>query len=157
MDMMREFGALALASRLRRLSDRLKTEATKLYRANGVEFNDSWFLLALVLSNREGISVTEAAEGLGISHAAISQMATAMERKGLIIERPDEGDRRRTLLYLTGQGRSIIEELRPFWDAVGKCAEKLIASTGQDFLLVISKFEEQLERQDLSVRVNEHM
>ena len=43
MDMMSEFGALAFASRLRRLGDRLKAEATKLYRANGIEFNDSWY------------------------------------------------------------------------------------------------------------------
>jgi len=55
MDMMCEFGAMVFASRLRRLGDRLKAEATKLYRANGIEFNDSWFLVAFVLSNREGV------------------------------------------------------------------------------------------------------
>jgi DNA-binding MarR family transcriptional regulator len=135
----------------------LKSEATKLYRANGIEFNDSWFLIALVLSNREGISVTEAAGMFGVSHAAISQMAAAMERKGLLITRQDEGDRRRTLLYLTEEGRSAIEVLRPIWDAISECTGELIASTGNDLLLAISNFEEQLERQNLFTRVTEHM
>lgn len=157
MDMMREFGAVVFASRLRRLGDRLKSEATKLYRANGVEFNDSWFLVALVLSTREGISVTEAAEAFGVSHAAISQMATAMERKGLLASRPDERDRRRTLLRLTDEGRSAVEALRPIWYAVGECTEELVASTGQDLLSAVSRIEEQLEQQNLFTRVTEHM
>jgi DNA-binding MarR family transcriptional regulator len=157
MDMMREFGAMAFASRLRRLGDRLKAEATKLYRANGIEFNDSWYLIALLLSTREGISVTEAADAFGISHSAISQMVTAMERKGLLVGRPDERDRRRTLLYLTKEGHSTIEALKPIWDAVGECTEELIASTGKDFLPAISELEEQLEQQNLFTRVTERM
>ena len=155
--MMREFGAMAFASRLRRLGDRLKAEATKLYRANGIEFNDSWYLLALVLSTREGISVTEVAEAFGISHAAISQMAAAMERKGLLVGHPDERDRRRTLLYLTEEGRAAIESLRPIWDAVGECTGDLFVSTDKDLLLIISKLEEQLEQQSLFTRVTERL
>lgn len=156
MDMMREFGAMAFASRLRRLGDRLKAEATKLYRANGIEFNDSWFLLALVLSTREGISVSEVAEAFGISHAAISQMAAAMQRKGLLAGRQDDRDRRRTLLYLTEEGRSAVTALQPIWTAVGDCTKELIASTGKDLLLGITEIEEQLEQQDLFDRVTEH-
>lgn len=157
MDMMREFGAVAFASRLRRLGDRLKSEATKLYHAYGVEFNDSWFLVALVLSTREEISVTEAADAFGISHAAVSQMATAMERKGLLAGRPDERDRRRTLLRLTDEGHAAVEALRPIWYAVGECTEELVASTGQDLLSAVSQIEGQLEHQDLFTRVTEHM
>jgi DNA-binding MarR family transcriptional regulator len=157
MDMMCEFGALAFASRLRRLGDRLKFEATKLYRANGIEFNDSWYLVALALSKRQGISVGEAADAFGISHAAISQMATAMERKGLLVGRPDERDRRRTILYLTKEGRSTIEALRPIWNAVGECTGELIAATGTDLLLAISEFEKQLGQQNLFTRVSDRM
>lgn len=157
MDMMRELGTMAFASRLRRLGDRLKAEATKLYRANGIEFNDSWFLLALMLSSREGISVTEVADAFGVSHAAISQMATAMERKGLVAGRTDERDRRRTLLYLTKEGRSAVEALRPIWTAVGRCTDELILSTGRDLLPVISEIEEQLAHQSLFDRVTAHM
>ena len=157
MDMMREFGTVAFASRLRRLSDRLKSEATQIYRANGIEFSDSWFLVALVLSERDGISVSEAADSLGYSHAAISQMAATMERKGLVVGSPDERDRRRTLLHLTDEGRSAIEALRPIWDAVGECTNELIASTGNDFLPAVAEIEDQLDQKNLFTRVTEYM
>lgn len=157
MDMMREFGAMAFASRLRRLGDRLKAEATKLYRANGIEFNDSWYLVALMLSKKQGVSVSEAADTFGVSHAAISQMATAMQRKGLLVGHPDEHDRRRTLLQLTEEGRSTIEALKPIWDAIGECTDELMASPGKDLLSVISEIEDRLDKQSLFTRVTEHM
>jgi DNA-binding MarR family transcriptional regulator len=156
MDTMREFGAMVFASRLRRLSDKLKAEATKLYRANGIEFNDSWFLVAFVLSKREGISVTEIADALGISHAAISQMAAAMERKRLLVTRPDKRDRRRTILRLTQKGRAAVEAMEPIWKAVGDCTDELLVSTGGDPLRVISEIEERLQKKSLFDRVTEH-
>jgi len=157
MDSMREFGAMAFASRLRRLGDHLKAEATRIYHANGIAFNDSWFLLALVLSTREGISVTEVADAFGISHAAVSQMAAAMERKGLVFGAQDEADKRRTLLYLTEEGRSAVDELRPIWEAIGECTRELIASTGSDLLSAVTTIERQLEQQSLIARVTERL
>jgi DNA-binding MarR family transcriptional regulator len=157
MDAMREFGAMAFASRLKRLGDRLKGEATRLYRANGVEFNDSWFLVAFVLSKRDGISVTEIADTLGISHAAISQMAAAMKRKRLLVTRPDNRDGRRTLLYLTKKGQSAVDSMQPIWNVIGECTEELLASTGKDPLRAICEIEERLEKQSLFTRVTEHM
>ena len=156
-DLMHECGAMVFASRLRRLGDRLKAEATKLYRANGIEFNDSWFLVAFVLSNRQDISVTEIAASLGISHAAVSQMASAMERKGLLVGRPDQRDRRRTLLCLTKEGRSAVKALQPIWNAVGDCTNEMIASMDRDLLSVITNFEEQLEQRSLFSRVTERL
>jgi DNA-binding MarR family transcriptional regulator len=157
MDMMRELGSIALASRLRRLGDRLKAEATKLYRAYGIEFNDSWFLLALALSSRDGASVSEVADGFGISHAAISQMATAMKRKKLLVLRPGPQDKRRTMMYLTEEGRSAVESLRPIWNAVGDCTDELIAATGQDLLSAITGIEKQLEERDLYTRATDRL
>jgi DNA-binding MarR family transcriptional regulator len=144
MDMMREFSVMALANRLRRLSDRLKPEATRLYRANGIEFNDGWFLAALLLSNSESISVTQIAESFGISHAAVSQMVAAMKKNGLVTVHKDECDRRRTIVRLTDGGRASIEALKPYWKAIGECTEDLIASTGKDLLATIVEIEEQL-------------
>ncbi len=157
MDLIREFGSMTFASRLKRLGDRLKAEATKLYHAYGIEFNDSWYLVAFMLSRKEGISVTEIAEALGISHAAVSQMASAMKDKGLLIARGDARDRRRAPLYLTDDGQAAIEALQPIWNAVGECTDELLASTGQNVLQAISEIEEHLERQSLFTRVKERL
>jgi DNA-binding MarR family transcriptional regulator len=156
-DLIRELGAVAFASRLRRLSDRLKSEATKIYQSQGIEFNDSWFLVALVLSRRDGVSVTEAAETLGFTHAAISQMAAAMKKRGLIDGRPDERDGRKTLLYLTDEGREMVDVLQPIWAAVGTCTDELISETGADLLSAMTEMENRLDRSDLVTRVSRHL
>jgi len=156
MDLMRALGAMAFASRLRRLSDRLKSEATRLYQAAGIEFNDSWFLLALMLSKREGVTVKEVSEAFGISHSAISQMATAMKSRKLIEGRKDPNDRRRTLLYLTEGGRSAVKALKPLWNTIGNCTEEIISQTGEDILSAITEMEERIQERDLFTRVNEH-
>lgn len=157
MDLLRDFGAMTFASRLKRLGDKLKAEATKLYKAHGIEFNDSWFLVAFLLSNNEGLSVTDMAEMLGISRAAISQMYRAMERNGLLVVHRDDRDRRRRLLYLTEKGRSAVMSLEPIWNAVGDCTDNLIEATGQDVLAAITELENELEQQSLFERVNDHL
>jgi DNA-binding MarR family transcriptional regulator len=156
-DMMREFGAMALAGRLRRLSDRLKSEASRIYRANGIEFNDGWFPVALVLSGRESISVTQIAEAFGTSHAAVSQMITAMKNNGLVSVQQDKRDKRRTIVQLTDKGRSTIEALRPLWNAIGQCTEELTTLSGNKFVKAISDIENRLEKQSLFSRVAEYM
>lgn len=157
MDLLRDFGAMTFASRLKRLGDKLKAEATKLYSAHGIEFNDSWFLVAFLLLSNEGLSVTDMADMLGISRAAISQMYRAMERNGLIVVHTDDLDRRRRLLYLTEKGRSAVTALEPIWNAVGECTDSMIEATGQDVLKAISELENELGQRTLFERVNDHL
>lgn len=148
---------MTFASRLKRLGDRLKTEVTKLYHSYGVEFNDSWFLVAFVLSRKEGLSVNDIAETLGISHAAVSQMYGAMERKGLLKVQEDESDRRKKLLFLSDSGSAAVEKLEPIWNAVGESTDELLDSTGQNVMQTIASIEEALERKSLYERVKENM
>lgn len=157
MDLIRESGTMTFASRLKRLSDRLKSEATKIYHSYGVEFNDSWFLVAFALSKREGSSVNEIAEMLGISHAAVSQMYGAMERKGLLTVKEDSEDRRRKLLCLSETGRAAVERLEPIWNAVGESTDELLTSTGLDFLKAVESIEEALDEKSLFERVKENL
>lgn len=156
-DLLRDFGAMTFASRLKRLGDRLKAEATRLYHSQGIAFNDSWFLVAFLLSRNEGLSVTDMAESLGISRAAVSQMYRAMERNGLLVVAGDDRDRRRRLLYLTEEGRAAVKALEPIWNAVGECTENLAGSTGHDVLEAISKMEVELEKRSLFERVSDHL
>jgi DNA-binding MarR family transcriptional regulator len=157
MDLLRDFGAMTFASRLKRLGDRLKAEATKLYHVQGIEFNDSWFLVAFLLSRNEGLSVTDMADMLGISRAAVSQMYRAMERKGLLVVHTDDSDRRRRLLYLTEEGRVAVAALEPIWNAIGECTEELVASSGRDVLKAITDIERMLEQRSLFERVGDRL
>jgi DNA-binding MarR family transcriptional regulator len=153
MDILKELGSFAFASRLKRLSDRLKSEATTLYHHRGADFNDSWFLVGYMLSKEDNLTVTEMARALGISRPAISQIASDMARHRLISMRVDDTDKRRKKLTLTDSGRDMVETLAPVWRAIAECTEELIAASGQDVLKAIDTLERGIEKRSLFARV----
>lgn len=153
MDLLEELGAFAFASRLKRLSDRLKAEVTTVYHHQGVDFNDSWFQVGYMLSRKDMMGITEIARALGISRPAVSQMAGEMAKKRIITIQPDPKDGRRRLLSLTDYGREAVETLKPVWDAVGTSTDELIESTGLDILKAISDIERGLKHRSLFSRV----
>ncbi len=157
MDLVRELGAFAFASRLKRLGDRLKAEATLLYQKKGIEFSDSWFLVAYILSKNEILTVTDMAEALGISRPAISQVTGDMTRKGFVKSRADKGDRRRKKMSLTAKGKRIVNELEPIWEAIGECTQELLDSKSKNILHAISDIEDGLEKQNMVDRVEEKL
>lgn len=156
-DILSDLGAFAFASRLKRLSDRLKAQASQVYYDHGVEFNDSWFLVGYMLSKNDNMTVTEMAEALGISPPAISQISSDMAKHGIIEVNTDEEDRRRRNLSLTEDGKVKIETLQPLWDAITKATDEMIEDSGYDFLGAVGAFETHLEKKNLLERVENHL
>jgi DNA-binding MarR family transcriptional regulator len=155
MDTLRDLGCFALASRMKRLVERLKAEASRVYRDRGIDFNDSWFLAAWVLSRQDGITASEMADRLGISRPAVSQMTAGLHRAGLITYRSDPADGRRRRISLTGKGRKTVGALEPLWQAVGAVTEEMIGSAGDDLLGGLSGLEDALDEKGLSERISE--
>ena len=152
-DLVRQLNTMTLASRLKRLGDRLKSEATRVYRAHGIDFNDSWFLVAVALSRTRQATVTELAQWLNVSHAAVSQMVSAMETKGLVSSSPDASDRRRNPVRLTPAGRDTVTALEPLWQTIGQCTAELLEHGGEDLLNAVTVLEDRLESRRFFDRV----
>lgn len=55
----------------------------------------------------EGKTISEVAEILGVTHGAASQTATRLEKKGYILRRKSETDRRQTVVILTPMGEEF--------------------------------------------------
>lgn len=155
MDTVRELGIFALASRMKRLAERLKAEASKVYRDRGIDFNDSWFLAAWVLSQRDGITASEMADKLGVSRPAISQMVAGMHGKGLITYKRDEKDGRRRCISLTRKGRDTVTALEPLWNDVSEVTTGVVNETGVDFLSGLAGIEDAFNESSLSERIGE--
>jgi DNA-binding MarR family transcriptional regulator len=153
MDLLAELGSFAFASRLRRLHDRLKAEATMLYHHRGVDFNDSYFLVGYMLSRQDSMSVTEIANALSVSRPAISQMASDMAKQRLITVKVDPTDRRQRLLSLTDRGHEAVEMIEPLWKAVGDVTDELLGSTGHDCMKAMAELERKLDERSLFARV----
>jgi DNA-binding MarR family transcriptional regulator len=64
-----------------------------------------------LLAHHTESSVKEAADFLGITKSAVTQLADPLDAKGLIARRPDPADRRIVRLSLTPQGRQLLKKL----------------------------------------------
>lgn len=157
MDLVKELGALALAGRLRRLSDRLRSEASCLYHSCGIDFEGDWFLVAYALSRTGAMTISEIARRTGLSRPAISAILEGMAEHGLVNVRTDPRDLRCRRLSLTAEGEETVVALEPVWRALDRCTRELIEGTGADCLGAIERIEDSLESRSLFSRVSERI
>ena len=148
-DFLDELAELALGSRLKRLSDRLMTEANSIYQAFGHSMQPRWFGLLALLYRRGEVAVVEAADLLGISQPAISQFSRDLEKQGWVTVEQAANDGRKRLLTLTASGRQEVASLQTMWQAVDLAAKELCEETGGDFYQSIQRFERALKRKSL--------
>lgn len=112
-DYSRSFGGAALAARLRRLSERLDRDGTRVYADHGVRFEQRWYGVLRQLMTKGPMSVGEIATALHISHASVSEARRSLEKAGVITAVSAPEDRRRRTLSLTPYGRQLCDQLSP--------------------------------------------
>jgi DNA-binding MarR family transcriptional regulator len=71
------------------------------------------------------LTVTEAAQHMNRAQSVMSEIVDGLERKGLLARMRDQRDRRRTLVWLTDEGRAAMATERQVL-----CAERLQAAFG---------------------------
>lgn len=155
-DVVRELGLLALGSRLRRLSDRLMTDAAAIYRTENVTFEPSWFPLFRLLAAEGPATVGDAAAALGVTHARVSQSSRAMIAGGVAASTKDTDDERRTVLSLTPNGHSLVNALQPIWNSLHHALRDVVAATGVDLLAVLDGLEHALDERAIPERAAEY-
>lgn len=151
----RDAGDLIFGTRLKRLSDRFLNEITRMYRTLDIPFETSWFPLFYLLNEQECLSVTEIAKELKITHSAVSQLVTIIEKKGYIVFVPDDQDKRRRLIKFTGEGRRLMTTLEPIWAAIHRAMTGLLNENEHSarFLAAMNELEDSLEEQPLHERI----
>jgi len=152
MDLIAELGALALGSRMKRLSNEMLKEVDKIYRYAGVDFQSQWFTTFYAIYKEEQMAITEIAKGLSISHAAVNKFCKGLLAEGLIEESKDSGDERRRLVILSAKGKSLASELEPTWASIQEAVSELILESSFDILSAIHNFEDSLAAKSLSDR-----
>ena len=110
-DFIKDLGELAIGSRLKRLSELLFAGVEQIYKDREIEFEPKWFPTFAVLKTYGEQGILEIALRLGVSHAAINQVARELVDAGLISQRECENDRRKRLLTLTAIGELRYQEL----------------------------------------------
>lgn len=152
-DPLKELRVLGLASRFKRISERLLREATLIYNNADVDFDARWFAITHILKTRRYSSITELASMLGFTHTSINLIAKEMIGAGIIKSSRDIDDNRRRLLSLTAKGRRLVKKLQPLWDKIHVAGNELVTETGVDIIAALDNIEDSLDRFPLSQRV----
>jgi DNA-binding MarR family transcriptional regulator/predicted GNAT family acetyltransferase len=156
MDFLKGLGYLAIASRMKGLTDRLLRGGSDAYRYLDLDFEPRWFTLFYLLSTEASpLSIQEIADSLKISHPAVIQTAQMLAKKGLIRSFQDETDRRKRRLVITPKGKELAAKLTPVWNCFLAAVSELFDNTGMemDMLDVIQKVEAELDREEMGSRI----
>ena len=157
MDQITRLGELALATRLKRLGDRLQRDVSQVYRSLDFDFEARWFPLLRALADRSPQAVTELAQALGMTHPAVRQIAGPLLRRGLLREQTGSRDARRHLLALTPRGQLLAAQLAPVWREIQLANAEWLAEAGVDLLATLERLESSLDERSMEERVCERL
>jgi DNA-binding MarR family transcriptional regulator len=149
-------GGQALAARLRRLSERLDRDGTRVYAGYEVAFEQRWYGILRQLMVRGPMSVGEIATALKISHASVSEARRSMEKAGIIAASSAPDDRRKRTLHLTEKGEALVARLGPLWAAFNKVAAELNAEAG-DVVSLLDRLDDALDRRSMYDRIQDKL
>ncbi|GAA4827788.1 MarR family winged helix-turn-helix transcriptional regulator [Algivirga pacifica] len=155
MNFYQDLGALIFGSRLRRLSERFLAEVNKIYQEEGVPFDASWFPVFYLLDQKNHISLIEISDKLEVSHSAISQLISNLEKKGLVQMEKDPDDGRRRLITLTDEGKVMKNQVRKIWVHLQETMDELLTEGehSKHLLNGLSEIEKSMEERPLYERV----
>jgi DNA-binding MarR family transcriptional regulator len=153
-DYSRAAGGAALGARLRRLSERLDRDATRIYDVQGIRFEQRWFGVLNQLVLHGAMSVGELAQALRITHVSVSQASRSLTAAGLVRATTAPDDARRRSVRLTAKGRALVAKLAPLWSAFDAAAAELNAEAG-DVVRVLDRLDDALARKSMFARIAE--
>lgn len=75
-------------------------------------------MFLLPLWEQDGMNLTQLAERLCVKQATVSRMLDRIESSGLVTRVKDPDDGRVSLVYLTEDGRDLLEPIAEMWEEV---------------------------------------
>lgn len=157
MDFMAEMAELALASRLRRLSDLYWQAVTAIYRQSGLDFDVRWATVFVLIARQGPVAVMEIAARLGVTHPAVIQVVNELEKHGLVVSAKSERDGRKRLLTLSEKGQDMLPKLQPVWDAFITVNRQMLDSQTHNLLNSLQEMENQLAERGFFDRVQDQL
>ena len=94
---------------------------------HGVSVGHWTFLRALWQT--DGLTQRELSEEAGLAEPTTFTAVKAMERRGYVVRRPAEGDRRKRQVFLTPRGRALEAKLVPLAEDVNAVAVRGLAAS----------------------------
>ena len=157
MNVFEQLGPLALASRLKQLSETLSKEVSAVYQKLDIPFEARWFTFFWTLKEQKVLTITDLSKELRQTHAAIVQLANLLEKKGLLLSHKDKQDERRRRVSLSQKGLLLFREVEPVLQAIEQANKDLLLLASSDFLQGVQIIEQALEAKPMYDRILDNL
>ena len=152
-DTLSDLGVTFLGSRLKRLGDRLQTEAGAILQAMDMPVQPAQQPLLAVLRREGPRTVGAVAQHLRISQPTATRALQALIEQGLVEVSKAGRDQRQKLLSLTPAGVALMDRLEAdLWPRVEAAAITLCGGRHRELLDAIAAVEAELDRRSLMDR-----
>lgn len=135
----------AIAYKIQRAARLLRLHLTKFLQQAGADITpEQWFVL-FRLHEQDGQAQAHLADRVLQDHPNVTRMLDALERRSLVVRTAAPDDRRKSLIFLTESGRTLLEQLLPL--AIAERRKLFNGLTPQDINLftdVLTKIEENI-------------
>ena len=153
MDYIRELGALALASRMKRLVGRLNSDVKGIYAAREIAFEPLLMPITRLLADKGKLPANQIAAYLGISQPAVTHMCNALKKHGLMTLRQHPKDQRIREVALNRKGMDMACTLGPVWREIERAVQQMMEGAEDNLLNALEAFEDQYAQETMQARV----
>jgi len=151
MDIIKELGELAMATRLMRLSERTRKDTTLIYKEHHLHFESKWFPVLYVLLKKGPLNVIELASEIGYTHPSVIALVKDMQKQKLVKSSASKSDGRKRMLSLTPKAQKMIDEFQPLWNDF-RAINHIIYNSGSSLLKAIEDCEAALDKESFYSR-----
>jgi DNA-binding MarR family transcriptional regulator/GNAT superfamily N-acetyltransferase len=153
-DTLADLGVTFLGSRMKRLADRLQTDAAATLQAMDLPIQPAQQQFLAVLRQQGPQTVGGVAQHLRLSQPTATRAIQALIEQGLIDVSREGRDQRQKLLSLSADGEALMDRLeRDLWPRVEAAAVSLCGGRHAALLKEITMIETELDRRSLVDRV----
>ncbi|PKH52846.1 MarR family transcriptional regulator [Tenacibaculum sp. Bg11-29] len=118
-DLINEMGYIALATRLKRISDKMSHSTRLMYKQIDMDIEPNWYLVLILVKEKPNISVMEIAKSMGFTHQSVNTITSKMMKKGYLKISKDTKDKRKTVFNITSKSIDALPEIEKVW-GIGK-------------------------------------
>ena len=156
MDIVKELGHLCLATRLKRIGDRLQSDVQRLIDAREYPLMANQYPILAAIDRAGPMTIGDISRSLGVSQPGVTRSVNALGRNGIVrFESPAE-DRRRKVVALSRLGQKIVDSSKStLWPAIEAELVAICGDTGNSLLRHLDTLETELSKNPLSSRVDE--
>ncbi|WP_034946143.1 bifunctional helix-turn-helix transcriptional regulator/GNAT family N-acetyltransferase [Erwinia oleae] len=153
MDIIAEMPFVFLGSRLKRLAEHMQADSSLLASANNTHVPPGLYPTLAVLKKETSMTIGELARAIRVSQTAMTKSISKLVEAGLVSNRADNSDKRKSVVALTAAGASVVSRGEKIvWPLLDTVVRELTEGLSGSFPDQLAELEKRLEAEPLPER-----